>query len=219
MNEPFSTATGPAAVLMLQNVDTDVILRIERLAALKPDELGDYAFEVLRYRDDGTENPAFILNQEPFRGAPILIAGANFGCGSSREAAVWALKGMGLRVFIAESFGDIFAANCFQNGLLPIRLAPAQVERLADLAADAVRFTVDLAAQTIVAPGLDPIAFSVDAGLRQALLSGADEIDRTLLSADRIRGWQEDDRRARPWVWSLHAQDIDVQRLQSESAQ
>ncbi|EHJ59542.1 3-isopropylmalate dehydratase small subunit [Novosphingobium pentaromativorans] len=200
--EPFTIVTGPAAPLMMPNIDTDVIIRIERLAALKAEEMGDYAFEVLRYRDDGSPNPDFVFNREPFRGAPILIAGTNFGCGSSREAAVWALKGLGLRVVIADSFGDIFAANCFQNGILPITLPPAQVESLAEFAVSGAAMTVDLHELVISGIGLHPIAFKVDASQRKALLEGADEIDRTLQMFDSIVAWQARDKRLRPWVWA-----------------
>jgi len=125
--ERFKFVSGPAAPLLRRDVDTDIIIRIERLTGLPKDQLGQYAFEVWR-------GPDFILDREPFVGAPILIAGANFGCGSSREAAVWALQGLGLRVVIAPSFGEIFMSNCFQNGVLPVVLPEQQVADLAEQA-------------------------------------------------------------------------------------
>ena len=201
--QPFTRVVGPAAPFMLRNVDTDLIIRIERLAELKTSELGPYAFESIRYRSDGTESPDFVLNQSAFRGAQILIAGANFGCGSSREAAVWALMGMGLRVIIAESFGDIFFANCFQNGVLPIVLQGKVVETLAEAARRESPFEVDLRAQTIVTPQRMVVPFQIDPQRLEALLEGLDEIGRTLKRDVDIVAWQASDKAARPWVWEL----------------
>ena len=145
--QAFTTVTGPVAPLMLANV-----VRIERLTTLDRQALGPYAFEALRYRADGSEDPGFVLNQPAFRGAPLLLADANFGCGSSREGAVWALQAIGVRCVVAPSFGDIFRANCFQNGVLPIRLPAEQVQALAKQAAGGGEFTVDLQAQRLTAP-------------------------------------------------------------------
>src|SRR5215469_16522478 len=131
--QSFTTHRGIAAPLLLDNVDTDVIIRIEPLLSLEKSALGPHALGALRYRADGSEDPGFVLNRVPYRNASILIAGANFGCGSSREGAVWALWGLGIRCVIAPSFGDIFFNNCFQNGLLPIVLEAVTVERLAKL--------------------------------------------------------------------------------------
>ena len=144
--EPFTVLKGVAAPLMRQNVDTDVIIRIERLIEFGRKELGPYAFESWRYRPDGSENPDFLLNQEPYRNAKILLNGLNFGCGSSREGAVWALLCKGIRCVVAPSFGDIFFGNCFQNGVLPIILPLETVEGMADEARanPAGEFTVDL---------------------------------------------------------------------------
>src|ERR1700704_6129149 len=144
--QPFTVVSGRAACLMKANIDTDVIIRIERLTAGDRNKLRHYALEALRYLPDGTEKPSFALNQPKYRGAPILIAGRNFGCGSSREGAVWALMDMGLRCVIAESFGDIFYGNCFQNGMLPIRLGYESIKELVEetLASEGM-FTVDLA--------------------------------------------------------------------------
>src|SRR5262245_19092793 len=128
--EKFTKLTGSAAPLMRQNVDTDVVIPILRLIGRKRGELGQYCFEPWRYRPDGSENPDFVLNRPRYRGANILVAGENFGCGSSREAAVWSLMDCGFRCVIAPSFGDIFHANAFQNGMLPIRLPKSEVDRL-----------------------------------------------------------------------------------------
>lgn len=199
--QSFTTVTGPAAPLMRANVDTDVIVRIERLTTLGKEALGPYAFEALRYRAEGSEDPGFVLNQPPFRGAPLLLADANFGCGSSREGAVWALQAIGVRCVIAPSFGDIFFANCFQNGLLPIRLPAAQVQALAAQAAGGGAFTVDLHAQRLTAPDGTALPFDVDALRREALLAGLDEIGLSLQHADAIAAWQAQDRALRPWNW------------------
>lgn len=199
---PFTTVEGRAATLMKTNIDTDVIIRIERLTAGDRSKLGQFAFEALRYRPDGSDNPDFPFNGAKYRGAPVLIAGKNFGCGSSREGAVWALMGMGLRCVIAESFGDIFYGNCFQNGLLPIRLATAVIDELvAESAAGDGPFRVDLEQQTIATPSGRTIPFTLDALRREALLAGVDDIGLTLRSESEIAAWQAADQKARPWVW------------------
>jgi 3-isopropylmalate/(R)-2-methylmalate dehydratase small subunit len=199
--QPFTRVAGPAVPLMLANVDTDVIIRIERLTQLAKNELGPYAMEALRYLPDGSDNPRFAANQPAFRGAPVLLAGANFGCGSSREQAVWALQGMGLRCVIAPSFGDIFFSNCFQNGMLPIRLPLDVVERLAAQCGSGAPLVVDLQACTITAPDGSVTPFTVDARRREMLLLGLDDIGLTLKDDALIRGWQETDRASRPWAW------------------
>ena len=196
--QPFVTVTGVAAPLMQANVDTDVIIRIERLT--EGADLGHYALEALRYLPDGAPNPNCVLNQPRFRSAPILLAGRNFGCGSSREGAVTALMGMGVRCVIAPSFGDIFHANCFRNGLLPVELAEDAIEKLAAQSHDG-DFTVDLTRQVVVAPSREVTAFSIDPLQRDALLEGLDEIGLTLKSADEINAWQNADQKSRPWVW------------------
>jgi 3-isopropylmalate/(R)-2-methylmalate dehydratase small subunit len=198
--EPFRTLTDRAAPLMLANVDTDVIIRIERLTAPDQSVLGRYAFEALRYRPDGSEDPDFILNQPAYRGASILLAGSNFGCGSSREGAVTALMGMGLRCVIAPSFGDIFFGNCFQNGMLAIRLSEDEISALVRQAIAGAPFTVDLDAQCVVA-GDARIRFEIDPQRRESLLTGLDDLGLTLTHLDKIRAWQTSDRQARPWVW------------------
>ncbi len=199
--DAFTRLTGPAAALLQPNVDTDLIVRIERLTSLGRAELGPYALEALRLRADGSEDAAFVLNRPPFRDAPILVTGPNFGCGSSREGAVWALAARGIRCVIGESFGDIFFSNCFQNGVLPIRLAAAEVVRVAEAGASGAALTVDLPTQRITLPDGQTVAFEVDPMRRSALLAGLDEIGQTLQRADRIADWQRRDRLARPWAW------------------
>lgn len=199
--EAFVTVTGAAAVLARDNVDTDVIVRIERLTGVARAELGPFAFESWRYLADGSEDPDFVLNRAAFRSAPILVAGRNFGCGSSREGAVWALAARGIRCVIAESFGDIFFSNCFQNAVLPIRLSPEALRQVTQAAAGAQALTVDLGAQRIVLPDGAFIRFEVDAMRRDSLLEGLDDIARTLQFDPAITAWQLADRAARPWVW------------------
>lgn len=198
----FTTLTGTAAPLMRDNIDTDVIIRIERLTGTTKASMGAVTFEAWRFLPDGSENPDFVLNRPEFRGAPILVTGANFGCGSSREGAVWAMMGMGLRCVIADSFGDIFFNNCFQNGLLPIRLPADAVRRLADQCGGA-QVTVDLERQEVVFPDGGRTIFAIEPMRRTAMLEGLDEIGLTLKHADTIADYQTVDRAARPWVWQV----------------
>jgi 3-isopropylmalate/(R)-2-methylmalate dehydratase small subunit len=199
--QPFTRIAGPAAPLLRANIDTDVIIRIERLTGVPREQLGRYAFEALRYRGDGSEDTDFALSRTNFRNAPILIAGENFGCGSSREGAVWALMAAGLRCVIAESFGDIFYNNCFQNGMLPVVLPAVTVAQLAGEAANGAPFTVDLVEQMILSPQGEAITFDIDAQRRQALLEGLDDISLTLKRLPEIAAWQSHDRMGRPWIW------------------
>ena len=199
--QPFVRVQGAAVPLMLPNVDTDVIIRIERLTSLSRDQLGPHALEALRLRADGSEDPDCVLNQPRFRQAPVLLAGPNFGCGSSREGAVWALQGLGVRCVVAPSYGDIFFNNCFQNGVLAIRLPMAQVEALARQAAHGAAFVVDLEACTLTPPDGQLLRFGVDALRREALLHGLDDIGLTLQDDALVRAWQQRDRAARPWAW------------------
>jgi 3-isopropylmalate/(R)-2-methylmalate dehydratase small subunit len=199
--QPFKTVTGAAVPLLQANVDTDVIIRIERLTGNA--DLGHYAFEALRYLPNGSANPDCVFNKPRFRNAPILLAGRNFGCGSSREGAVTALTAMGISCVIAPSFGDIFFANCFRNGVLPIVLGEASVARLAD----STELTVDLEQQSIIASG-EVFQFSVDALRREGLLEGLDEIGLTLKGADEIAMWQSTDRVQRPWIWQTEKVEV-----------
>lgn len=204
MTRAFTTVTGIAAPLLLDDVNTDLIIPIEHCVSTPRTQYGRIAFEALRYRSDGSENPDFILNREPYRGAPILIAGTNFGCGSSREPAVVALDQMGIRTIVARSFGDIFYANCLRNGLLPIAL-PADTYDTLLLALGTgdgpVTLTIDLERCVIAAPGGTMIPFEIDPSRRQALLQGLDELGQTLRLLDDIAAFQRRDRAARPWVW------------------
>lgn len=208
MMQAFVSVTGAAAHLPRANVDTDVIVRIERLTTLTREQLGRYALEALRYREDGSEAPEFVLNRPEFRGAPILLAGENFGCGSSREGAVWALMGMGLRCVIAPSFGDIFFNNCFQNGMLAIRLPAAEIQALAAACADGSPLTVDLQACTLVHGTHGTRCFAVDPLRREALLQGLDDIGLTLKDDALICKWQAADRLRRPWAWPTASAEL-----------
>lgn len=205
----ISTISGIAAPLPLANVDTDVIIRIEKLSQCPREELGPWGFAPLRFLADGSENPDFVLNQAGWRGAPILVAGPNFGCGSSREHAVWALQGMGIGCVIAPSFGDIFRSNCFQNGLLPVQLADADAQKLLAYLdehyqrGDPTRIIVDLAGQAIRWPGGKDFRFTIEARRLTALLEGLDEIGLTHLHQARIDAWQALDRERRPWIWQI----------------
>jgi 3-isopropylmalate/(R)-2-methylmalate dehydratase small subunit len=204
MPKPFNRLTAVAAPIMRSNVDTDVIIRIERLVGNSVrGTLGKWAFGSLRYLPDGLENPDFILNRQPYREAEILVTGPNFGCGSSREGAVWSLQEMGIRAIIGSSFGDIFFANCFQNGILPIVVDKEVVDALAaDIEATqgAGRVSVDLEAQTIISPSGKQLQFEIDPRRREGLLHGLDEVALTLQRDNEIRAFQAADREMRPWI-------------------
>jgi 3-isopropylmalate/(R)-2-methylmalate dehydratase small subunit len=204
MPKPFKQLTAIAAPIMRGNIDTDVIIRIERLVGNTiRGTLGKWAFGALRYLPDGSENPEFILNREPYRRAEILVTGPNFGCGSSREGAVWSLQEMGVRAIIGTSFGDIFFSNCFQNGILPIVVDKEIVDGLAaevGLTQGAGRISIDLEGQTIVSPTGKQHRFEIDPRRRDGLLQGLDEVALTLQRDDEIRAFQTADRTARPWI-------------------
>jgi 3-isopropylmalate/(R)-2-methylmalate dehydratase small subunit len=202
---PLTTVSGPAVPLMASNVNTDVIVRIERLTLNARDQLGPYAFEAWRTRPDGTTDPDFVLNQPAWANAPILLAGANFGCGSSREGAVWALNCLGIRAVIAPSFGAIFASNCYQNGTLPVVLPLETVETFAQIARAQPQapFTVDLERKVVVPPNGIPVPFEIDELPRQSLLTGLDDIGRTTQRLGEIAAFQAADRTARPWVHEI----------------
>ncbi len=200
--EAFERLTGVAAPLLLENVNTDAIIPVPWIVNFGQD-FGKGLFGGWRYRPDGTEDPGFVLNQPPYREARILLAGRNFGCGSSREEAVWALLAFGIRCVIAPSFGDIFFENAFKKGLLPVTLPPETVAGLARTvaAAPAPVLTVDLSACSVEAPGGRPVPFTVDESRRQALLRGLDEVDLTLARAAEIDAFQAADRARRPWIY------------------
>jgi len=202
--ERFTSVQGRAIPLLVPDIDTDVITPIKRVMQ-GGDALTRYAFESLRYREDGSPDPECPLNQEAYREAPILLAGANFACGSSRETAVWAVRGLGIRCIIAPSFGEIFFDSCFENGLLPIALPVAELDTLAaEAAADELR--VELERCEITAPSGRVIQFSVHPLQREALLSGRDSIELTLSREPEIEAFQLRDRELRPWVYELDDQ-------------
>ena len=205
--EKFTVLSSVAASLLRPNINTDILIRIERLMYVPRGQLAKYCFEAWRYLPDGSEDSEFVLNKSAYRGAKILIGGANFACGSSREAAVWSLWDFGIRCVIAPSFGDIFFNNCFQNGMLPIVL-PADV--VAELGEEAARigegangapFTIDLEQQLILTPAGRQVPFKVDAARRRALLDGLDEIQMTLTQEAEIAKFQANDRARRPWIY------------------
>jgi len=200
--QKFDTLTGVAAPLEIMNVDTDMIIPKQYLKTIARTGLGKGLFSELRYREDGSENPDFVLNKPAYRGAKILIAGDNFGCGSSREHAPWALLDYGLRCIISTGFADIFYNNCFKNGILPIKVSEADLEKLMD---DAERganatLTIDLRKQEIRGPDGGVIAFEIDPFRKHCLLEGLDEIGLTLQKADKITDYESRAAAERPWA-------------------
>ncbi|HET6467998.1 MAG TPA: 3-isopropylmalate dehydratase small subunit [Geminicoccaceae bacterium] len=202
--QPFKTLTGIAAPLPMINVDTDMIIPKQFLKTIKRTGLGRNLFDELRYDDAGEEKPDFVLNREPWRRAEILIAGDNFGCGSSREHAPWALLDFGIRCVIAPSFADIFFNNCFKNGILPVVLPKEQVDLLLKEAATAPDpvFTVDLERKLVHRPtGNQPLPFDLDEHNRHCLLEGLDDIGVTLTKAATIDGFEQQQRLGQPWLY------------------
>jgi 3-isopropylmalate/(R)-2-methylmalate dehydratase small subunit len=202
--DKFTTLTGVAAPLPMINVDTDKIIPKQHLKTIKRSGLGKALFDEMRYRQDGSENPDFVLNKPAYRQAKILVAGDNFGCGSSREHAPWALLDFGIRCVIAPSFADIFYNNCFKNGILPIALPQADIDKLMDDAergANAV-VSIDLEKQEIRGPDGGCIKFEIDSFRKHCLLNGLDDIGLTLEKAPAIDGFEEKNRLSQPWLWS-----------------
>ncbi len=200
--EKFEKITGVAAPMPMINIDTDMIIPKLFLKTIKRSGLGVNLFDEMRYDDDRNERPDFILNQPAYRGAEILVAGDNFGCGSSREHAPWAIKDFGITCVIAPSFADIFFNNCFKNGILPIALPQEQVDVLmkdAEKGANA-RMTVDLEAQEITTSDGDVFKFDVDSFKKHCLLEGLDDIGLTMEKADSISKFETMAASARPWV-------------------
>jgi 3-isopropylmalate/(R)-2-methylmalate dehydratase small subunit len=200
--DSFTTLTGVAAPMPLINVDTDMIIPKQFLKTIKRSGLGKNLFDEMRYDDSGNEIPDFVLNRPAYRDAQILISGENFGCGSSREHAPWALLDFGIRCVIAPSFADIFFNNCFKNGILPIALPQEEVDLLmadAENGANA-RMTVDLESQTITRPDGSAISFEVDAFKRHCLLNGLDDIGLTMEKAAAIDAFETAAATQRPWV-------------------
>jgi len=200
--EKFTVLTGIAAPLPLINVDTDKIIPARHLKSVARAGFGKFLFEPLRFRPDGSENPDFVLNKPAYRHAQILVAGANFGCGSSREHAPWALHDFGIRCVIAPSFADIFHNNCFQNGLLPIKLPEETIALLMDDAQKGAnaRLVIDLAAQTITRPDGSVVNFDIDPFRKDCLLNGLDDIGITLQKEPKIAAFETTQRLSQPWV-------------------
>jgi 3-isopropylmalate/(R)-2-methylmalate dehydratase small subunit len=199
--EKFTTLTGVAAPLPMINVDTDMMIPKQYLKTIKRTGLGKHLFDEMRYDADGREIPDFVLNRPAYRKASILVAGENFGCGSSREHAPWALLDFGIRCVIAPSFADIFFNNCFKNGILPLVLPKAVCVALID---DAERganatLTIDLQTQELTRPDGERIAFEVEPSRRSRLLEGIDEIGATVAKAHRIDAFEAKVRRNQPW--------------------
>jgi 3-isopropylmalate/(R)-2-methylmalate dehydratase small subunit len=200
--QPFTKLTGVAAPLPMVNVDTDMIIPKQFLKTTKRTGLGSALFFEMRTRPDGSENPDFVLNQPAYKNAKLLIAGANFGCGSSREHAPWALLDFGIRCVIAPSFADIFYNNCFKNGILPIPLAQTEVDNLmadAALGANAV-ISVDLEKQEITRPDGSRIHFEIDPFRKQCLLNGWDDIGLTMRHEKEISDFESRRRVSEPWA-------------------
>lgn len=208
----FTTLDGLVAPLDRANVDTDAILPKQFLKSIRRTGFGPYLFDTWRYLDQGTlavadrarpPNPNFVLNEPRYRGVEVLLTRENFGCGSSREHAVWALDGFGIRALIAPSFADIFHRNCFKNGLLPVALDPAVIDALfaAVRASPGYRLQIDLAARIITAPAVGLISFQIDMFYRDCLLWGLDDIELTLRHAAEIQSYEARRRVDEPWVF------------------
>ena len=200
--QAFTTLTGVAAPLPMANVDTDKIIPARFLKSINRSGFGKNLFHGMRFREDGSENPDFVLNQPAYRKAEVLIAFENFGCGSSREHAPWALLDFGIRCVIAPDFADIFHNNCFKNGILPVRLPREVCEKLMDdarLGANA-RLTVDLERQVVVRPNGEEIPFAVDPLRKHLLLNGLDDIGQTLQHATAIDSFEAKRKTTQPWL-------------------
>ncbi|MAW88978.1 MAG: 3-isopropylmalate dehydratase small subunit [Phyllobacteriaceae bacterium] len=200
--DKFTKLTGVAAPMPIVNIDTDMIIPKDYLKTIKRTGLGTGLFSEMRYNEDGTENPDFVLNKPAYRNAQILVAGDNFGCGSSREHAPWALLDFGIRCVISTSFADIFYNNCFKNGILPIRVSQEELDKLMD---DAERganatLTVDLEAMEIRGPDGGVITFELDEFKRHCLLNGLDDIGLTLEKASSIETFEKKAAETRPWA-------------------
>src|SRR5437870_12629555 len=199
--EKFTQLSGIAAPLPMINIDTDKIFPAVFLKTIKRTGLAKWLFQEIRFRADGSENPDFVLNQGPYRNAKILVAGDNFGCGSSREHAPWALVDFGIRCIIAPSFADIFCINCTKNGILLIRLLQSDVDRLMEDAATAANpvLEISLPKQAIGRPNGETIHFDIDPSTKMRLLEGLDDIGRTLRHLEQIREYEQ--RRKTDWPW------------------
>ena len=206
--QAFTKLEGVAAPLRAINTDTDQIIPKQFLKTIKREGLGKNLFNDLRFNEDGSEKPDFVLNRAAYRNAKILVAGDNFGCGSSREHAPWALLDFGIRCVISTSFADIFYNNCFKNGILPIKVTPEQLELLFD---DAERganatLTIDLEAQEIRGPDGGVVSFEIDPFRKRCLLEGLDDIGLTLEKADDIDSFEDRQRSQQPWLYGAAAE-------------
>ncbi|MFO0189393.1 MAG: 3-isopropylmalate dehydratase small subunit [Alphaproteobacteria bacterium] len=202
--QAFTKLTGIAAPLPKANVDTDQIIPDRFLKSISRLGFGKNLFANFRFKEDGTENPDFVLNQEPYRKAEVLIAFENFGCGSSREHAPWALLDFGIRCVIAPDFADIFNNNCFKNGVLTVRLPREICEKLMEDAkmGGNARITVDLERQVVVRPNGEEIPFQIDPLRRHLMLNGLDDIGQTMQHAPAIDSFESRQRAAQPWLYA-----------------
>lgn len=202
--EKFTELTAIAAPMPIMNIDTDMIIPKQFLKTIKRTGLGKNLFDEMRYSEDGKEIADFILNKEPYRSAKIIVAGPNFGCGSSREHAPWALLDFGIRCIIAPSFADIFYNNCFKNGILPIALPQGEVDKLMDDAkrGDNARITINLEKQEITGPDGGTIKFDIDSANKKCLLEGLDDIGLTMQKQDQIGSFEAKDQKERPWLYA-----------------
>lgn len=200
--EKFVKHTGVAAPMPIINIDTDMIIPKDYLKTIKRTGLGTGLFAEMRYADDGTDNPDFVLNRPAYKEASILIAGDNFGCGSSREHAPWALLDYGIRCVISTSFADIFYNNCFKNGILPIQVSPEELEKLMDDASRGANATIsiDLEAQQIHGPDGGVIEFDIDAHRKHCMINGLDDIGQTLQKVSAIDSFENKLADNRPWA-------------------
>ncbi len=201
--EKFTKLSGVAAPMDMINIDTDQIIPKLHLRTIKRTGLGKVLFDELRFKPDGSEIPDFILNQEPYRNSKIIVAGDNFGCGSSREHAPWALLDFGIRCVISTSFADIFYNNCFKNGILPVTVTKDQLDALMADASDRENpeLTVDLESQTITRPNGATVSFEIDEFRRECLLNGLDDIGLTLQKAEKIDDFEAQQRESQPWLY------------------
>ena len=200
--DKFTNVSGVAAPMPLVNIDTDMIIPKQFLKTIKRSGLGVNLFDEMRYNQDGSEIANFVLNQPAYRNAQIIIAGENFGCGSSREHAPWALKDFGISVVISESFADIFYSNCFKNGILPIMLPKEAVDVLMEDATkgENARISIDLDSQTVSSTDGTEFAFKVDAFKKHCLLNGLDDIGLTYQKIDAIDAYEKDQSEKTPWL-------------------
>ena len=200
--DKFTTLTGVAAPLEIDNIDTDMIIPKQYLKTITRTGLGAGLFAEMRYKDDGSPNPDFVLNKPAYSKAQILVAGDNFGCGSSREHAPWALLDFGIRCVISTDFADIFYNNCFKNGILPVKVSPEDLEKLMDDARRGANATIsiDLPAQEIRGPDGGMVHFEIDAFRKHCLIEGLDDIGLTMVEAPAIASFEEKAKTARPWA-------------------